>query len=119
MPELTDLTNEVATLAKGAAYVVVGLGVLGFQRAQVERRQLQDKLSTELPADRLAELRSALVSGIQRLDGLVDGASQLVETTLEPLEEQLPAAARDAARRARRQVRDVHQQVRGRIVPAA
>jgi hypothetical protein len=48
MNELTDrtkeLTKEAATFAKDAAYIAVGLGVLGFQRLQAERVNLQKRV---------------------------------------------------------------------------
>ncbi len=60
MPELHEITDDVATWARDVAYVAVGLGVLGFQRAQVERRQLQQRLGTDLPHVDLADVRSAM-----------------------------------------------------------
>jgi DNA repair ATPase RecN len=161
MPELHEITDEVATRARDVAYVAVGLGVLGFQRAQVERRQLQQRLGTDLPhvegrladvrsampdltavrsalpdladvrsalpdltavrsavAD-LADLRSAVATSLQRLDEVVEEATQLIESTLEPLEDQMPAAARELAHRALQQAREVGGQLRGLAGSAA
>jgi len=123
MPELndlSDLTNEVTTIARDAAYVVVGLGVLGLQKAQVQRVELTNKLG-QGPGleDRLAEFRSALAAGVKHVDELVEHAFTFVETTLEPIEEQLPAGARDLAQKARVQARGVRSQIRDAVVPAA
>jgi hypothetical protein len=151
MPELHEITDEVATRARDVAYVAVGLGVLGFQRAQVERRQLQQRLGTDLPhvegrladvrsalpdladvrsampdltavrsavAD-LADLRSAVATSLQRLDEVVEEATQLIESTLKPLEDQMPAAARELAHRALQQAREVGGQLRGLAGSAA
>ena len=161
MPELQEITDEVATWARDVAYVAVGLGVLGFQRAQVERRQLQQRLGTDLPhvegrladvrsalpdladvrsalpdlaavrsalpdlaavrsavAD-LADLRSAVATSLQRLDEVVEEATQLIESTLEPLEHQMPAAARELTHRALQQAREVGGQLRGLAGPSA
>jgi hypothetical protein len=38
------LAGRAAELAKDATYVTVGLGVLGFQRAQVRRREFERSL---------------------------------------------------------------------------
>jgi len=38
------LAGRAAELAKDAAYVTVGLGLLSFQRAQVQRRELERSL---------------------------------------------------------------------------
>ena len=46
MPEVTNISaisKGVTDLARDAAYVAVGLGVLGFQRAQVQRVELQER----------------------------------------------------------------------------
>jgi uncharacterized coiled-coil protein SlyX len=51
MPDinLTDLSNvdltKVERLAKDTAYAAVGFGVLGFQRAQVRRRELAEAMA--------------------------------------------------------------------------
>lgn len=123
MPELTDLqelTNEVTTIAKDAAYVVVGLGVLGLQKAQVQRVGLKGKLGQGPGLDeRLGDLRSALYAGVKHVDEMVEQAFTFVETTLEPLEEQLPATARDLAQKAHVGARGVRTQIRDAVVPAA
>lgn len=125
MPELTDLKElpeigrEVTRLARDAAYVVVGLGVLGFQRAQVQRHELRTRLEDDLNLDdRLGELRDNLNHQIHQLDELLEGAVHFVESTLEPLEDQLPPAARDLAKRAHFGAREVRSQLRSLMVPA-
>jgi hypothetical protein len=42
--DLTAIAGRAADLAKDATYVTVGLGVLGFQRAQVRRREIERRL---------------------------------------------------------------------------
>jgi len=112
MTEINDLANEVTTRARDAAYVVVGLGVLGLQRAQVQRNELQ-KLANDLASEeRLDDVRSRLTCGVRHLDGFVDEAVHFVEAALEPLEEQLPTVARELADLAHAQVRQVREQIR-------
>lgn len=41
--------DKVRDTAKEVAYTAIGLGVLGFQKTQVRRRELTEQLSTELP----------------------------------------------------------------------
>lgn len=116
MPDINDITAEVTTIARDAAYVAVGLGVLGLQKAQVKRVDLQDRLHGDLHLDeRLADARAVVTSGVARVDGLVEETMQLVETALEPLEEQLPPAARELTTRARRQAREVQSRIRQRL----
>jgi hypothetical protein len=120
MPELNDLTTEVTTLARDAAYVAVGLGVLGFQKAQVQRNELRNRLGSDATLEgRLSDVRTAVANGVQQLDGLVEGAVTIVESTLQPIEEQLPPAARELARRARAQARGVRVQLRELLVAGA
>ena len=50
MPDFpTNLTNtakDFTTVAKDAGYVAIGLGVIGFQKAQVQRQELLKRLSS-------------------------------------------------------------------------
>jgi len=120
MSELRELPGEVAGIARDAAYVVVGLGVLGLQRAQVHRVELRNKLGTDLSLeDRLREVRETMVTSIQQIDEIVEGMVRFVETTLEPIEEQLPQTAREMAQRAHEQAQEIRAQIRERVVPAA
>jgi hypothetical protein len=64
--------GKVARALEGPAYVAVGFGVLGFQRAQVRRRELQRRMS--------------------RLAGAV---SQRMGEASEEVGERLPQEARD------------------------
>lgn len=116
MNELNDrtkeLTKEAATFAKDAAYIAVGLGVLGFQRLQAERVNLQKRIpqlgNTEV---RLNDLRAAAGRQVRQLDEFVGVALGKVESSLQPLEDQLPANAREIASKAHASVRQLHGQV--------
>ena len=95
MPDVTTnintLSKGVTDLARDAAYVAVGLGVLGYQRAQVQRVELQNRLSQDLALDqRIDDVRHGVAKGIQQIDDLAESAVHFVETTLQPMEEQLP-----------------------------
>jgi hypothetical protein len=43
-----DLLSQVSAVATDALYVAVGFGVLGFQRLQVRRRELESQLPPEV-----------------------------------------------------------------------
>lgn len=64
--------GKVAKALEGPAYVAVGFGVLGFQRAQVRRRELQS-----------------------RMNRLACAVSQKVGEVSEDVGERLPKEARD------------------------
>jgi hypothetical protein len=122
MPELTNistLSKGVTDLARDAAYVAVGLGVLGFQRAQVQRVELQNKLSKDFSLDqRLSGVRTEVTKGVKQIDDLVESAARFVESSLQPLEQQLPAPVSQLTTKAREQAREVRSQIRSKVVPA-
>lgn len=117
MQELHGVTKDIADIGREAGYTIVGLGVLALQRAQVERVELQRRLAQDLQLDeRLSDVRAGLVRQTEVVDGLVEEAFQFVETTFEPLEEQLPAPAREFTERAKVQAREVRTQLRDLLI---
>jgi hypothetical protein len=122
MPELTNittLTKGVTDLARDAAYVAVGLGVLGVQRVQVQRVDLKNKLSKDFSLEqRLSGVRSEVTKGVKQIDDLVESAALFVETSLQPLEQQLPATVTQLTTKAFEQAREVRSQIRSKVVPA-
>jgi hypothetical protein len=120
MPEvptnITTISKGVTDLARDAAYVAVGLGVLGYQRAQVHRVELQNRLSKDLSLDqRIDEVRHGVAKGYHQIDDLAETAAQFVETTLQPLEEKLPTSVTHITVKAREQAREVRIQIRQRV----
>jgi hypothetical protein len=119
MPDVTTISSiskGVTDLARDAAYVAVGLGVLGFQRAQVQRVELQHLLSKDLSLDQhLSSVRSELTKGVTQLDDLLENATQFIESSLQPLEAQLPATVTQLTTKALEQTRGVRSQIRQRV----
>ena len=119
---MPDVTNNLTALSKGAtdlardaAYVAVGLGVLAYQRAQVQRVELQTRLSQDFDIDldkRIGDVRGGVAKGIHQLDDLAETAVQFVETTFEPIEEKLPPTVSQLTTKAREQAREVRSQIR-------
>ena len=113
---LSTFSKGVTDLARDAAYVAVGLGVLGYQRVQVQRVELKNRLSQDLELDqRLGEVREGVAKGIHQIDDLAESATHFVESTLQPLEERLPASVTQLATKAREQAREVRTQIRQRV----
>jgi hypothetical protein len=120
---MPDVTTNISTLSKGvtdlardAAYVAVGLGVLAYQRAQVQRVELQKRLQADLPIDqRLGDVRQGVAKGIQQIDDLAESAVHFVETTFAPIEDRLPASVSQLTTKAREQAREVRTQIRQRV----
>ena len=120
MPDVTTnlgtFSKGVTDLARDAAYVAVGFGVLAYQRAQVQRVELQNKLSQDHALDqRIDEVRHGVAKGFQHIDDLAESATHFVETTLQPLEDRLPASVTQLTTKAREQAREVRTQIRQRV----
>jgi hypothetical protein len=119
MPDITNmnaLSKGVADLARDAAYVAVGFGVLGYQRAQVQRTELKNLLSKDFSFDQhLSGVRSELTKGITQLDDLLETATQFIETSIQPLEQQLPPTVTQLTSKAFGQSREVRSQIRERV----
>jgi hypothetical protein len=113
---ISTLSKGVTDLARDAAYVAVGLGVLGYQRVQVQRVELKNKLSQDLALEqRLGDVREGMAKGIHQMDELAESATNFVESTLQPLEERLPAHVTQLTTKAREQAREVRTQLRQRV----
>jgi hypothetical protein len=121
MPEFKDITDEITKTARDAAYVVVGLGVLGFQRAQVRRQELQKRLTEpRTPVlGHFGDVRGEVTKRVKDVDEAVEQVIGRIEATLVPIEERLPVPARDLVKHAHSQVREVRQQLRKLIIQAA
>jgi hypothetical protein len=123
MPDVTNnlnaLSKGVTDFARDAAYVAVGLGVLAYQRAQVQRVELTNRLSHDFDIDldkRIEDVRGGVAKGINQLDELAETAAQFVETTLEPIEDKLPPTVSQLTTKARVQAREVRSQLRQLVI---
>jgi len=99
---VTDVTQSF----KDAAYVAVGFGVIGFQKAQVRRQELNRQLRQQ--RQQLGEL-------VKVFDGAVQPVRQQIEGRLDQLEGHLPGQAKDLVRTARTLANDTEGQVRSFI----
>jgi hypothetical protein len=120
---MPDVTTNISTLSKGvtdlardAAYVAVGLGVLAYQRAQVQRVEIQKRLNKDVPLDqRIGDVRQGVAKGYRQIDDLAESAVHFVENTLAPIEERLPTSVTQVTTKARQQAREVRIQIRQRV----
>lgn len=77
---------DVRNIARDAAYVGIGFGVLAFQKAQVQRNELQKRLESSVTEGK---------AGFGKLGEDVQDRLKLVEERLEALGKQVDAAADD------------------------
>ncbi len=118
-PTMGTISKGVTELARDAAYVAVGLGVLGYQRAQVQRNELKSFLSRDFSLDHhLSGVRTEFTKGIEQLDDLLETATQFIETSMQPLEQQLPPTVIQLTSKAVGQTREVRIQIRQRVTPS-
>lgn len=112
------LIDETARLARDSFYVTVGFGVIGFQKVQVRRRELEAQVQAGEALARIQEAVDHVAGTVQEqvhdLDDRVSSIERQVDHVLEGVETHLPPVtrevvhqARDAARTARAQVVDL------------
>ncbi len=111
MAETKDLAKQAAGVARDTAYVLVGLGVLGVQRAQVQRRALERRLRDSDLDRTLSGARQRFARSYEDLDDLVEGAIGQLQATFEPVSRQLPEPLRRVVEESQSQAREV----RGRL----
>lgn len=111
--------SELGRRAKEAAYTLVGLGVMGAQRANVATREAVRKLGRDdvsIDLDRVLAKTKDLSSAARRQFGSADdvltGALARIEDALGPLGERLPGSARETVDKVRDAGRELHAQVR-------
>ena len=123
--------EAVTSAAKDAAYITVGSGVLAFQRAQVARRDIQDRLP-ELPDFDMpdfevpkVDVKAAVSAGRDGIESLRDRMSHIgeipavhaideqiqviedrVDTALDAVESKLPTPAQFALNTVREVAKD-------------
>jgi hypothetical protein len=79
---------DVQKTLKDALYVTVGLGVIGFQKAQVRRRELTKQVESQLTS-----VQGQVAAGAEQLDKL----TKQVREQVTPVIGQLVSRTRNAA----------------------
>lgn len=103
---------DIPKTVRGAAEVAVGLGVMGFQRAQVRRREMERRLERSAPevaasVERVRQDVSRLARSVEPVLAPLVGQ---VEEGIDRVEAHLPQPARQLLARTREEAR---RQVRG------
>lgn len=106
---------DVTQSLKDTAYIAVGLGVLGFQRAQVARREIITNLGNRERLDaQVSGVKAQVAKVVANLEEVLEPAAKELEGRLNEVEEHLPeqvkaivASARQAAEIAADQLRSI------------
>lgn len=112
-----DITKDLTRLAEDAAYVAIGFGVLGFQRAQVRRREMAKRLEKQLAGMEMpiGDARRELSKTLKELDRQLEQVIERLDSALEPVSQRLPATAQAMVH----QARETRDQLRHYIVSSA
>jgi hypothetical protein len=120
----TVATNELAQKARDAAYTIVGLGVMGAQKATAASKQAAKQLRgtdapTTIDVDALRGKTKDATTAARRqfvkVDEVLVGAIAKLEEAFAPFEERLPGTARVTVLKAKTAGKDLHEQVRGKV----
>jgi ElaB/YqjD/DUF883 family membrane-anchored ribosome-binding protein len=104
-PQL-DINQTAADLneaLKEGAYVALGLGVIGFQRAQVQRVELTKQLNevTEAIEEQLDSVRTRLTELAKAVDERVQPIRKQIDEQIDRIEQYLPGGARNVVQSVR------------------
>ena len=113
-------TNELAQKAKDAAYTIVGLGVMGAQRAtmatkqaarQVRGEDATSKLDVDALRCKTKDATHAARKHFEKVDEVFSGAIARIEEALAPLEERLPGPAKETVQKVKVTGKELHAKV--------
>ena len=104
---------DIPATLKDAAYVTVGLGVLAFQRAQVQRVEL-----TKQAREEMTRLSGTVDERLKTVEERLGGVQEQVEKALDELGDRLPDPAAEALKALRAAAKEAQDQIR-QLVGAA
>ena len=117
--------TDVRSTIKDAAYVGIGFAVLAFQRAQVQRQELQKRIEAGLGdarggfeklgedvQDRLKLVEERLEALGKQVDAAADDFEERFEKALDEIQTRLPEQAKELFTKARTAGKDYRTQVR-------
>ncbi len=107
----------VSETLRDAAYVTVGLGVLGFQKAQVRRHEIAKQLEEQVKVveTQVTEGRKSVAELATQLDGYVAPVRSQLEGQLDTLQSALPTTVQDLVKQARAAAHEAEETVRARL----
>jgi len=98
--------DDINKIAKDALYVTVGLGVIAFQKAQVQRQELSKRWGSQV-----GDVSKQLDDRVR----LVEERLQAIETQVDAALDQLEARLPDQAKAVSQQARSAAKQVRSLV----
>jgi ABC-type transporter Mla subunit MlaD len=114
-------SNDISKAAQDAAYVAIGLGVIGFQKAQVRRQEIQKLIESQISTQRnavetpVADLRKEVTKALKEIDKTLGQLIERVDASFEPVADRLPSGAQAFVH----QAREARDQLRGYLTSLA
>jgi dsDNA-specific endonuclease/ATPase MutS2 len=121
-PIMADTSiDNLTKVLKDVLYVGVGAGVIAFQKAQVQRRELRAQLTSQFGEARtqFETVASKVEDRVKLVEERIDAAEARLDTLLDQVEENLPEQAREPFKQARKVAKDTRTQVRSLVNRAA
>ncbi|MBA3655611.1 MAG: hypothetical protein H0W70_15620 [Actinobacteria bacterium] len=108
---------DVTKNAKDAAYVLVGLGVIGYQRAEGQARDLSQRFSTQRAGldQQLEQTRAKLTDLAKDIETRFEPVRENVEERLDVFQGRLPERAKELVTQARGAAREAQVNLRSRL----
>lgn len=105
---MADITlDDIQKAVRDSFYVTVGLGVIAFQKAQVQRHELGKQLGGGI-----GEAQRNVSDGVKTVEERLEAVEHRIDEVLDDVEEKLPAQARLVMSQARSVAKDARQQLR-------
>jgi uncharacterized protein YjbJ (UPF0337 family) len=111
---IENITSNLADTTRDAFYVAVGVGVIAFQKLQVQRVEL-----TKAVTKQLDEAKGSATEYRGNVTDLVDDRVKLIEERLSGLEERLESLLNQLEGKLPEQAKDLVQQARDLVGRAA
>ena len=105
---MADISIEdVQKTLKDTLYVSIGLGVIAFQKAQVQRQELRKQVEANVGGARVL-----VEDGVKTVEERLGAVEQRIDAVLDDVEARLPEQARSVLHQAREVAKDARTQLR-------
>ena len=105
MAEIT--LDDIQKTVRDSFYVTVGLGVIAFQKAQVQRQELRKQVE-----DGVGGAQQAVAESVKTVEERLEAVEHRIDAVLDDVEQKLPTQARLVMSQARGVAKDARQQLR-------
>ena len=115
--DFQKVAGDLTKVVQDAAYVAIGLGIMGFQQAQLRRRELLDEIERQrsMMDAPVGDARKELAKAVKEFDRNLSQVIERFDASLEPISERLPAVAQAVVQ----QAREARDQLRGYLTSLA